>query len=209
MKQAPRYHHGNLRESLVEAGLELARTGGPDAVVLRAASREAGVSHNAAYRHFADHDQLLRAVCERCMRQLALLGEQRVAEVRYRDPVKRARARLRALGAAYIEFAITETGWFLTAFAVPLTVAPFGPDEGVGESGLGPYGLLSARLDELVVVGALPAQRRPGAETAAWSAVHGISTLITSGPLRALGDDERRAAIDIVLDVVDRGLRSP
>ena len=59
------YHHGNLRETLVAAGVELARTGGPDAVVLRAVSRQAGVSHNAAYRHFADHDELLAAVAAR------------------------------------------------------------------------------------------------------------------------------------------------
>ena len=56
------YHHGNLRETLIDAGTELARTGGPTAVVLRAVSREANVSHNAAYRHFADHEDLLAAV---------------------------------------------------------------------------------------------------------------------------------------------------
>ena len=62
------YHHGNLRETLVDAGMELARTGGPNAVVLRAVSRQADVSHNAAYRHFADHEDLLAAVSARCMR---------------------------------------------------------------------------------------------------------------------------------------------
>ena len=42
------YHHGNLREALLDAGVELARAEGPNAVLLRAASREVGVSHNAA-----------------------------------------------------------------------------------------------------------------------------------------------------------------
>ncbi|MEV7028092.1 helix-turn-helix domain-containing protein, partial [Kitasatospora sp. NPDC093558] len=71
------YHHGGLREALIEAGVALARTGGPDAVVLRAASRAAGVSHNAAYRHFADHEDLIAAVGERCMHQLGRLMLQR------------------------------------------------------------------------------------------------------------------------------------
>jgi AcrR family transcriptional regulator len=64
------YHHRYLRGALVDAGVELARTGGPNAVLLRAVSRQAGVSHNAAYRHFANQQDLLAAVAERCMTQL-------------------------------------------------------------------------------------------------------------------------------------------
>jgi AcrR family transcriptional regulator len=200
------YHHGRLREALVAAGVELARTEGPEAVVLRAATRAAGVSHNAAYRHFADRDQLLRAVCERCMRELALLMERRMAEAAGTDPVATAWARLQAIGRAYVEFALTETGWFRTAFAVPRTAHNFAPGEGAGESGLGPYELLGARLDELVTVGAIPAARRPGLEYAAWSGVHGLSTLLTNGPLRELPDHEREHALRAVLDVINRGL---
>ncbi|MDQ1625135.1 MAG: hypothetical protein QOJ49_633 [Actinomycetota bacterium] len=200
------YHHGQLRDSLVQAGLGLARAGGPDAVVLRGVTRQAGVSHNAAYRHFADRDELLRAVCERCMTELALLMEQRLASVRTRKPVERAWARLSAIGRAYVEFATTETGWFRTAFAVPQTTHPFAPGEGVGASGLGPYELLGAGLDELVAAGAIAAGRRPGAEYAAWSAVHGLSTLLTDGPLRTLPPTERERALDVVIDGVRRGL---
>src|SRR6201984_3927178 len=54
---------GAVRDGLVAAGLELARTGGPGAVVLREAARMVGVVPNAAYRHFADRDELLAAVC--------------------------------------------------------------------------------------------------------------------------------------------------
>lgn len=201
------YHHGRLREALVDAGLALARAEGPDAVVLRAATRAAGVSHNAAYRHFADRDALLRAVCERCMSQLAVLMETRIdALPADPDPVAAAWARLAALGQAYVEFATTEPGWFRTAFAVPRTLHTFAPGEGAGERGLGPYGLLGARLDELVAVGAIPPERRPGAEYAAWSAVHGLSTLLDGGPLRDLPAAERARALQVVLDVVARGL---
>lgn len=205
-RDARPYHHGQLRTALVDAGVELARTGGPDAVVLRAVTRAAGVSHNAAYRHFADRDELLRAVCERCMSHLAVLMEQRIDEVTESDPLDAAWGRIGALGSAYVEFATTELGWFRCAFGVPDSASTFAHDEGVGASGLGPYGLLSARLDELVTVGAIPQDRRPGLEYAAWSAVHGLSALLTDGPLRTLSQVERQHALDIVLEVIARGL---
>jgi AcrR family transcriptional regulator len=203
----PPYHHGQLREALVEAGVALARTHGPEAVVVREAARQVGVSHNAGYRHFADRDDLLRAVCERCMSRLAVLMEDRVDTVPDdADPVATAWARLNAIGRGYVEFATSEPGWFRTAFAVPRSVHTFEPGEGIGRSGLGPYDLLSARLDELVTVGAVPAERRPGLEYAAWSAVHGLSTLLNDGPLRDIPDNERESAQGIVLGVIARGL---
>ena len=200
------YHHGRLRQALVDAALELARTGGPEAVVLRAVTRAAGVSHNAAYRHFADRDQLLRSVCERCMTEVALLMERRTAEVTGTDPVAASWARLDAIGRAYVEFATTEPGWFRTAFAMPRDAENLGPGEGCGASGLGPYDLLNARLDDLVAVGAIPAGRRPGLEVAAWSAVHGLSTLFIDGPLREQPPAEREQALTVVLAVIARGL---
>src|SRR4051812_43899084 len=75
------YHHGNLREALIDAGVELARAGGPGAVVLRAASRQAGVSHNAVYRHFASQQDLVAAVAERCMAKLGGLMLERIDQV--------------------------------------------------------------------------------------------------------------------------------
>jgi AcrR family transcriptional regulator len=197
------YHHGNLRDTLVEAAVRLARTGGPDAVVLRAVSREAGVSHNAAYRHFADQGDLLAAVSEFCMSQLAALMIERTAAVNVRAKGPRASARLNAVGRAYIEFARTEPGWFNTAFSG----AAGGPGSApAGEGPAGPFELLSARLDELVQAGVLPAARRPGAEFAAWSTVHGLSTLLVDGPLRHLPNAEVEALITAVLEVVKRGL---
>src|SRR6478736_2414275 len=96
----PRRPRGAVRDGLVAAGLELARTGGPDAVVLREATRIVGVVPNAAYRHFADHDELLTAVCAAAMQELAKRMAARVARVRgkHGDPVA-ARSRLRAIGA--------------------------------------------------------------------------------------------------------------
>jgi AcrR family transcriptional regulator len=200
------YHHGNLRQSLVDAGYELARAQGPQAVVLRAVTRAAGVSHNAAYRHFADHHELLTAVAERCMGELADLMRTRTAEVHETDPRMQAAMQLGAVGRAYIDFALTEPGLFRTAFATREHPPPPIEAESRDEAELGPFELLSARLDRLVEVGILPPERRPGAEYAAWASVHGISMLLVDGPLQAVPEAERERAISIALAVVARGL---
>lgn len=201
-----RYHHGDLRRALVDAGVSLARANGPGAVVLREATRRVGVSHNASYRHFAARDELLRAVAERCMSEFALLIERRVAAVAAgTDAALDARLRLRACGLSYLEFALTESGWFRTAFAVPRRLDHFGPGQGVGTSGLNPYELLGRCLDDLTA-GVIPPERRPGSEIAAWSAVHGLATLLIDGPLRDAPQAERDEGLARVLDVVERGL---
>lgn len=203
------YHHGNLREALIDAAEERARVGGPDEVGLRAVARAAGVSHNAAYRHFADRDELLREVCERCMSHLAELMETRTAKVgRTKDPVDAAWRRLEETGRAYVEFALTEPGWFRTAFRVPLSSQPLEPGSGRGRAGLSPYELLGRALDRLVEVGAMAAADRPNAEFPAWAAVHGLASLLLDGPLRDMPDEARQLAEDKVLTVVSAGLRS-
>lgn len=206
------YHHGNLREALIDAGVELARTGGPAAVVLRAASREAGVSHNAAYRHFANQEDLVAAVAEQCMAKLGALMLDRIGQVTARGPARRAQARLRATGRAYIDFALSEPGWFRTAFSSARPHGGEGPPQmpsadDADTDPANPYLLLGARLNELVAVGEMTAEQRDGAEYAAWSAVHGLSSLLLDGPLRDLPEPEIERAINIVLGVVNRGLR--
>src|ERR1700745_2609667 len=94
------YHHGALHSALIDASIDLAREGGPDRVILREAARAAGVSHSAAYRHFADRDALLAEVSRRARNELAVEMRRRVK--RTRDP----RRRLRAVGTAYVEFAL-------------------------------------------------------------------------------------------------------
>jgi AcrR family transcriptional regulator len=190
------YHHGHLREALVEAGLATARAEGPGAVVLRAATRAAGVSPNAAYRHFADRDDLLRAVADRCQAQMAALMRTRLAEAGPLTGPDSAWQRLRTAGLAYVEFAIMEPGWFATAFDIPLEAVD-GPED-YPEL----FGILVAVLDDLASTGAIGPEARPGAEYVAWSSVHGIATLVSSGSLRNLPPAERDAAVARVLGAV-------
>jgi AcrR family transcriptional regulator len=201
------YRHGDLHHALIAAGTELARAGGPDAVVLREATRRVGVAPNAAYRHFADRRALLDAVCSAAQSLLAVAIEQELAAVKTAgDAAAVARARLRAVGTGYVRFAQTEPGLFRTAFSVSRDLAKIGDPARAGASGLSPFLLLASVLDELVDVGALPKERRPAAEFLAWSSVHGLSMLLIDGPLRALDKKKAHAIIERLLDMVEQGL---
>src|SRR3984893_4734001 len=200
------YRHGDLRRALLDAGIELARDGGPDAVVLREATRRAGVVPNAAYRHFSGRQELLQAVRSAASSALAVAMETELAGLRRaKRPADFARASLRALGIGYLRFAQAETGLF-RMFAVPDESEGDVDPAKAGNSGLGPLQLLSAALDKLVETEVLPVGRRPGAEYLAWSAVHGLAMLVIDGPLRNLPRVQVDAISQRLVDMVEKGL---
>lgn len=178
------YHHGDLRQALIGEGLQLARTGGPSAVTLREATRAVGVSPNAAYRHFSDRDGLVRAVAHEAQLALARAIAERVELTPAELPAAEASVeRLRRVGLAYIDFARAERGWFETAFFTQDTRA----NEGIvtlDDEVVAPFRLLLDTLDAMVEAGALAPERRPFAEWACWSAVHGFADIAVHGPVR-------------------------
>lgn len=203
------YHHGNLREALVEAGLELTRAGGPAALVLRDVTRRVGVSPNAAYRHFADRDALLAAVAEAIQQGMVERMEAARGSARGRrpDPVRA----LRAVGLGYVDFALAEPGWFETAFgmssALPAAVDPQPADALPPSAQLPPpLARLVEALDGLVAAGLLDPRRRRGAEWPCWSAVHGFALLALGGPLRGQPPRVLRREAERTVDAVVAGL---
>jgi AcrR family transcriptional regulator len=197
---------GAVRDGLVAAGLELARAGGPDAVVLREATQMVGVVPNAAYRHFAGRGELLAAVCAAAMRELADRMAAGVARVRgkYGDATA-ARRRLRAIGTAYLKFAREEPGLFATAFALPQQHS-YGPSGGAAGQERMPLDQLRAALDELVDAGVLDRRRRDGVEYPIWSAVHGLAVLTGRGPLREVPDAARQRLEKLTFTFIEDGL---
>lgn len=194
------YHHGNLRESLLAAAVELVAKDGPDAVSLREVARHVGVSHNAAYRHFVDREELMRAAAARA---LTGFGEYMAACIRAvgdDDGIEPAYDRLAACGRAYVEFAVDNPGLFRMICAFPL--GEIAPDSDV----MHPYAQLSAQLDELVTVGAVTAERRANAEIAAVSAVHGFAVWTTDGPWRTASAPERDAGWAQLVRIVRHGI---
>ncbi|MBF5005135.1 TetR/AcrR family transcriptional regulator [Diaphorobacter caeni] len=205
------YHHGDLYMALVDAGVKLAREGGPQAIVLREATRRAGVAPNAAYRHFANREALFEAVRMQVLSTMARTIEAQLESARrITDAAQRARAMLAAVGRGYLEFAQAETGWFRTAFAVSdlerdaLTAQtlPLQPRS----SGADPFEQLAEALDAMVDAHVLAASHRAQAEYLAWSAVHGMATLMIDGPLRQSTPEQRTALTERLLLMVEKGL---
>jgi AcrR family transcriptional regulator len=205
------FHHGDLRDALLQAGLAMARTGGADAIVLREATRRAGVTPRAAYRHFADHDALLRAVAA------AALAEMAVTIGRRQLGATGGVSLLTGVGLGYIQFALDEPGWFDVAFFAMdsgIAGASPGPRSPVGESpaaespaGKSPYELLEHTLALLVDEGLLDSTRAGDAAIMCWSGVHGFATLTSRGPLREAPRDlvdaqAERLVADLVAAVI-------
>ncbi|MBK1782951.1 TetR/AcrR family transcriptional regulator [Prauserella cavernicola] len=197
------YHHGDLRNALIEAAAGLASDGGPGAVTIRAAARVVGVTPTAAYRHFAGHEQLLDAAKEEAMMQM---NEAMRAELAQRaeqpDRVVRAIGNLGAVARGYLNFAFAQPGLFRTAFCGEGKVLP--PQD--QQSDYSPFRRLIEALDDLVDAGYLPAERRPMAEFGAWATAHGLAMLMLDGPLRELDAAARDEIIVRSLVIFAQGL---
>jgi AcrR family transcriptional regulator len=176
------YHHGDLRNALISAAGELAAQGGPNSVSIRAAARLVGVTPTAAYRHFAGQEELLGAAKDSALAELTdAMTKELAARPQSDDPVRYALGSLAALGRGYIAFARAQPGLFRTVFS---WLGPMASDSDT-RANSNPFQLLLASLDELVSVGYLSQERRPMAEFAAWSMVHGLAVLF-DGPMREM-----------------------
>lgn len=102
------YHHGDLRQALIDAALELVEEGGIDRVSVREAGRRAGVSPAAPFRHFASKVELMTAVAEEAMRRFRAEIDSELARVAELD----ALSRFRALGTAYLRWAVRSPAHF-------------------------------------------------------------------------------------------------
>lgn len=191
------YHHGDLRRALLTEASELARSGGPDAVVLREVARRLGVSPAAMYRHFPDRDALLGEVARMARRDLARRMLAEVDRVHETDLRTRSVRRFQAIGRGYLKFAQEAPNLLAAAF---LPIEP--PDEVAEDPN--PWTVLASALDELTATGAMTPERRVGAETIAWSTVHGFAILRSGRAFDVSG--ERDPDPEAVLDAITRSL---
>jgi len=192
------YHHGSLGNALVEAGLEVARQSGPSALTIRDLARHAGVSPAAAYRHFPNLDHLVADVSRMARQELATAmidAREALPVIRHRD--RRAARRFRAIGDAYVRFAIASPRLFETAF-----VASDAPPTAMDDPSA--WDVLTTSIDELVAAGVVPADRHDAAPLIAWAAVHGLGSILIRRPHPITIDPDQ--AIAAVLDGVLRSL---
>jgi AcrR family transcriptional regulator len=177
------YHHGDLREGLIDAAVTRVREQGPESLTVRGLAAALDVSPSAAYHHFPDKTSIHHEVSQ-CgidlleRRMIAALAEvDAQPEAASRTPAAHSAARFAQLGRAYIEFALAEPNLFAHTFGTHCGVDP---DE---RPMSGAFQLLTAALDDLVATGVVDPTLRPGLEVPMWSMVHGFSSLAVAGHL--------------------------
>ena len=168
------YHHGNLRETLIRAALELIAQKGPAGFTFADAARWAGVSPAAPYRHFRDRDDLLANVALRGFAQFELA----LARA-WDDGRPDAFAALERMGKAYLAFARTEPAYYSAMFEAG--IAPDSTAE-LREAGDRAFAVLRNAAEKLCAQ--MPPLGRPPVLMVAlhiWAMSHGIASLFGRG----------------------------
>jgi AcrR family transcriptional regulator len=182
------------REELIEAALALMARHGVEGFSLREAARAVGIDPAMVYRYFEDRADIVRAVACDGFARMARRMEAAAAKVGPHGDV--ARERLRALGRAYVEFALARPAQFRAMFGRYDAEV-----RGVGPSGRTPHELLSDELAALEQQGRL---RLPPARAAlaAWAVVHGTAVLLVDAALVERRDGSPEDAIEAALAMV-------
>jgi AcrR family transcriptional regulator len=175
------YHHGNLREALIRAALELIARKGTAGFTFAEAARFAGVSPAAPYRHFRDRDELMASVALRGFEQFE------AALARAWDSGRPdAFTALDRLGKAYLAFAHAEPAFYSAMFEAGV---PVGANPALREANDRAFAVLRGAAD--AICSATPAPSRPPALMVAlhiWAVAHGVASLFgrADGAQRAL-----------------------
>ena len=174
-RDSPRgYHHGNLKEALLRAALQLIAEKGPAGFTFAEAARFAGVSPAAPYRHFRDRDELMANVALRGFQQFE------VALARAWDGGRPdALAALDRLGKAYLGFAQAEPAYYSAMFeaGIPMSASPE-----LREAGERAFAVLREAAETLCAQ--MPPKGRPPALMVAlhlWAMAHGVASLFGRG----------------------------
>jgi AcrR family transcriptional regulator len=186
------YHHGNLREALIDAALALMEERGSPEFTLREVARRVGVTHAAPQRHFEDRAALVAAVAEQGFRGLRAHVEQVARSSNARDPAER----LHALGVAYVQFAVRNPAHFRAMFSAELVDKSRHPSLAAASRAI--HDFLVQCITEGQRLGFFVEGDPLELAFAAWSIVHGCAVLLIDG--RGMG---RRPA-DLIEPVVAR-----
>ncbi len=204
------YHHGDLRNALVETATELVRAGGGESFSLRDAAAKLGVSANATYRHFDSKSALLTAVADVGAEKLGQKMRRKVAEAERQnergDATTLAIAWFKATGRAYVAFAIEEPEIFRVMYG-PHGVCQYARAR-AGQPPADPTGalILGEAVDRLVSAGVIGPENRAGGDVRAWTVFHGFSSAVVEGASYFPTKAARGQALEELLDFTLRGL---
>lgn len=202
VKPPGQYHHGSLRDSLVEWGTRLLDTEGIEAMSLRAAAKAAGVSPAAPSRHFGDKTGLLAAIAAQAFRDLVALRQTRLDAV----PPDDAEGRLRAVMSGYLDFALTHPARFQLMFGPQVPRQDYPELQQAAEMS---FDLLRQVVRPLAGNPRHDALSQDDLAFAVWASTHGLAMLRVNRqrlPVPARDKDGERLT-DLLLNFVMAALR--
>lgn len=176
VKKGETYHHGNLRQALIQAARELAAEVGVDAFTLREVARRAGVSHAAPYHHFSDKAQLVRVLATEAFE--ALTHEMLEAA----KNTTNARERFKEIGVAYVRFAFKHPAEFRFMFRKDLCLTDETPDDPLEGAGKAAYAVLQNGIRAAQNAGLIAPGDPEILSLTAWSTVHGLAMILLDAP---------------------------
>jgi AcrR family transcriptional regulator len=164
------YHHGDLRDALVQAALQEAERGGPEAISIKALTKKLGVSQPAPYRHFVDREALLAAVTAEAFRQFSAT---------MRESIRKAskQSKLSRFAQAALAFGLRRNGIYRLMFA-SRTMAGAVKGSELHNAAMETFGLLLEAF-EAPAIGFF----RERQALKIWAALHGMITLAEQGLL--------------------------
>ena len=174
-KRRDHYHHGDLREALLQEALRTIHAQGVEGLTLRAVAKTLGVSRTALYRHFADKTALLAAVAREGFRTL------RLELIAAWEAGGHPRKGFEAMGETYVRFALAHPSHYRVMFGGFLSTGDPDPDLAAEASGA-----FQVLVDSLVAQQKAGLIRRDDPQQLAqfiWAIVHGIARLAIDGQL--------------------------
>jgi AcrR family transcriptional regulator len=193
-----RYHHGNLKASLVGVALRVIEERREASFTIRELAKLVGVSHAAAYRHFRSKRELLAQIAEEGFHGLQASFYDALKE----NIGKSCRARIKALGTSYIGYALAHPGHFRAMFHVELRTHHDFPS--LKEAATRAFGILLDAVTEGISRRELVRRPARGLAMMAWSAVHGASLLLLDEQIESPPGPEE--LIELVIERLDAGL---
>jgi AcrR family transcriptional regulator len=182
-KKGDRYHHGDLRATLIEVAAAMIAEQGVEAVTMRGLAQQAGVSRSAPYRHFADKVALLAAVAEDGFRRITA----RIQEV-WTAYAQDATQGFLEVCVAYVEFARENPTHYRLMFGPE--VSNYGDHPGLAATARAAFNGMVAIVQRYLQENARESDSPVRLAHAAWAMAHGLSMLVIDGRIRASDDVE-------------------
>lgn len=168
------YHHGDLRNSLIEAGIALVSQEGIKQFSLRKTAVFCGVSHAAPYSHFKNKDDLMKAMQEHVTAQFMDAMEATLAAATNANDLHL----LVQLGKCYIMFFIKHPHYFIFLFSQPWMTIGLSMEADQTKN-FPPYTLYRSTALRVLSENGYPEEKRKDAMLSMWATVHGLAAIAT------------------------------